>query len=83
MSNQLTFAKLKKLLTHLGFTEEIITLQNKRAVVFNNPATETLIILPPLSPRALVSQTHLLAVRRTLIEHNLLDRDQFRQLVNA
>jgi hypothetical protein len=83
MSNQLTFAKLKNLLIHLGFTEEIITHQDKQAVVFKNSATEVLIILPRLSPRTLVRQAHLLAVKRILIENNLLDREQFSKLVNA
>jgi hypothetical protein len=82
MSNRLTYAKLKKILINLGFTD-IITYKNNHAVVFKNSANDSMIILPLLSPRAFVSQMHLSAVRRILIENNILDKEKFSRLVDA
>jgi hypothetical protein len=82
MSKRLTFAKLKRFLVKLGFTE-ITTHPDQHAIVFKNGTQDSLIVLPLLSPRSLVSQMHQAAVRRILLQHNLVDQDQWSQLVNA
>jgi len=82
MSKRLTYAKLKKILINLGFTD-LFTYKNNHAVVFKNSANESMIVLPLLSPRTFVSQMHLSAVRRILIENNILDKEKFSRLVSA
>ena len=82
MSNKLTYAKLKKILINLGFSD-IFTYKNNHAIVFKNSANDSMIVLPLMSPRTFVSQMHLSAVRRILIENNILDRDKFSRLVSA
>jgi len=82
MSNRLTYARLKKILINLGFTN-IMNYKNNHAVVFENSANDSMIVLPLLSPRTFVSQMHLSAVRRILIENNILDKEKFSSLVGA
>jgi len=82
MSKRLTYAKLKQILINLGFTD-IFTYKNNHAVVFKNSANDSMIVLPILSERTFVSQMHLLAIRRILIENNMLDKDKFSRLVSA
>jgi len=79
MSNKLTFSKLKSLLINLGFSEIII--REGSHIVFKNPSRDSIIVLPPFSPQRLVSPRHIAAVRKILIENNILDNEQFSQLL--
>jgi predicted RNA binding protein YcfA (HicA-like mRNA interferase family) len=80
ISNELTFSKLKSLLMDLGFSE-VITREGSHTV-FKNPTSDSIIVLPPLSPQQLVSPRHIAAVRRILIENNLLDQNQLTPLIS-
>ena len=82
MSNRLTYAKLKKILISLGFTD-ITTYQKNHAVVFKKSDNDSIIVLPLLPLSTEVSQMHLSAVRRILLENNILNKDKFSHLVSA
>ncbi|MEN8221516.1 MAG: type II toxin-antitoxin system HicA family toxin [Pseudomonadota bacterium] len=79
ISNELTFSKLKSLLMDLGFSE-VITRESSHTV-FKNPTSDSIIVLPPLSPQQLVSPRHIAVVRRILIENNLLDKNKLSPLI--
>jgi len=81
MSNQLTFSKLKKLLINLGFSE--ITIRKGSHIVFKNPSYDSIIVLPAFSPQRLVSSRHIAAIKRILIENNILDNNKVRQLFSV
>jgi predicted RNA binding protein YcfA (HicA-like mRNA interferase family) len=81
MSDKLTFSKLKRLLINLGFTE--ITIRKGSHIVFKNPSHDSIIVLPPFSPQRLVSSRHIAAIRRILIENNILDNNKLSQLLSV
>jgi hypothetical protein len=82
MSKKLTFAKLNKILISLGFTD-VKNYKNNNAVVFKNSTNDSMVVLPLKPPRTFVSAMHLCAVRRILIENNILDKDKFSELVTS
>ncbi len=81
MSNKLTFSKLKKLLINLGFSE--ITIRKGSHIVFKNPSHDSIIVLPHFSPQRLVSSRHIAAIRRIIVENNILDNNKFSQLISV
>jgi len=81
MSNKLTFSKLKKLLINLGFSE--ITIRKGSHIVFKNPSHDSIIVLPPFSPQRFVSSRHIAAIRRIIVENNILDNNKFNQLISV
>jgi hypothetical protein len=66
----------------LGLTD-IFTYKNNHVVVLKNSANDSMTVLPLLSPGTFVSQMHMSAVRRILIENNILDKEKLNRLVSA
>ncbi len=74
MLRNILFTELEQLLLKLGFTSLPTT---GSYYVFQYLASEALIILPGYEQKAYVDATHLVAVRRILIEHGLMDESAF------
>ncbi|NEP62731.1 MAG: addiction module toxin, HicA family [Symploca sp. SIO2G7] len=74
MSRTITFAELEKLLLKLGFTA-LPTTGNHQ--VFKHQGSGALVVLPDYLKQAWVDTTHLVAVRRILLEYELLKEESF------
>ncbi|NMG21252.1 type II toxin-antitoxin system HicA family toxin [Brasilonema bromeliae] len=74
MHRDIIFNELEKYLLKLGFTALRTSGSHK---VFQHPSSEALVILPAYEQQAYVHPVHLLAVRRILIENELIDRNAF------
>ena len=74
MFKNMLFADLKQLLFKLEF-QSIPTLGNH--YIFEHPISQALVILPKYEDQVYVDQTHLIAVRRILIEYGLIDEVRF------
>lgn len=68
------FRELEKFLFKLGFTASLTTGSHK---VFQYPSSGVLVILPAYEQQAYVHPVHLVAVRRILIENELIDSNAF------
>ena len=77
MSRQITFAQLVRTLRNAGFVES----RSRFHVYFKHSPTETVVVLPAHLPNNKVSLAHLAAVRRTLAESGIVDRDSFDELL--
>ncbi len=78
MSRQITFAQLVRTLRNAGF---VVSPSNGSHVVFKHLPTETMVVLPAHIPNNAVDLGHLAAVRRTLAENGIVDRDSFDELL--
>ena len=78
MSKQITFAQLVRTLSNAGF---VMSRSKGSHVVFKHFPTETVVVLPSHDPNTEVEQAHLAAVRRTLAESGIVDRDSFDELL--
>lgn len=74
MHRNIIFSDLEKFLLKLGFTALRISGSHK---VFQHSSSQALVILPAYEQQAYVHPVHLLAVRRILIENELIDRNAF------
>ncbi|GAB4205552.1 MAG: hypothetical protein Fur006_61780 [Coleofasciculaceae cyanobacterium] len=74
MISGIIFSDLEKLLLRLGFTTLPTAGSHK---VFKYPSSGALVILPGYKKKAYVHPAHLVAVRRILIENELIDRNTF------
>lgn len=68
------YSDLEQLLLKLGFTTLPTTGSHK---VFKHSSSGALIILPSYEKKAYVNPVHLVAVRRILMEHGILDENAF------
>ena len=78
MSKQITFAQLVRTLKNAGF---VVSRSNGSHVVFKHVPTQTIVVLPAHVPNNEVDLGHLAAVRRTLVESGIVDRDSFDELL--
>ena len=78
MSRQITFAQLVRTLKNAGF---VVSQSKGSHVVFKHVTTETIVVLPAHVPNNEVDVGHLAAVRRTLAESGIVDRDSFDELL--
>ena len=74
MFRNIVFKDLKLLLFNLGF--KAIPTSGKH-YIFEHPISKALVILPQYEDQAYVDRTHLVAVRRILIENGLIDEVRF------
>ncbi|BAZ23870.1 hypothetical protein NIES4073_47600 [Kalymmatonema gypsitolerans NIES-4073] len=74
MHRDIIFSELEKYLLKLGFTTLPTAGFQK---VFQYPSSEVLVILPAYEQQAYVHPVHLVAVRRILIENELIDKNAF------
>ncbi|KAB8315304.1 type II toxin-antitoxin system HicA family toxin [Tolypothrix campylonemoides VB511288] len=74
MHRDIIFSELEKYLLKLGFTTLPTTGSHK---VFQYPSSGVLVILPAYDQQAYVHPVHLVAVRRILIENELIDKNAF------
>ncbi|OKH49825.1 hypothetical protein NIES2130_34550 [Scytonema sp. HK-05] len=74
MHRDIIFSDLEKYLLKLGFTTLPTTGSQK---VFQYPSSGVLVILPAYKQQAYVHPVHLVAVRRILIENELIDKNAF------
>ncbi|NET62430.1 MAG: type II toxin-antitoxin system HicA family toxin [Symploca sp. SIO2E6] len=72
MSKSITFAELEKWLLKLGFAV-LPTTGNHQ--VFKHQGSGELVVLPDYPQQAWVDTTHLVAVRRILLEYELLKEE--------
>ena len=70
MFRNILFKDLKQLLFNLEF-KVVPTLGNH--YIFEHPISKALVILPQYEDQAYLDRTHLVAVRRILIENGLID----------
>jgi predicted RNA binding protein YcfA (HicA-like mRNA interferase family) len=78
MNKNIQFAELTKFLTKLGF-ESVKTAGSHQ--VFKHTLSDALIVLPGYHQHADVDIVHLIAVRRILMENDLIDRNSFDSFV--
>ena len=78
MSKQITFAQLARTLSDMGFVKNR---SNGSHVVFEYSPTKPVVVLPAHDPNSEVDLAHLAAVRRTLADSGLVDRDSFDALL--
>ena len=78
MSRIITFAQLERTLKNAGFVMSQSTDSHK---VFEHTPTTTVVVLPSYDPKNEVTRAHLAAVRRTLTESGIVDRDSFDELL--
>jgi predicted RNA binding protein YcfA (HicA-like mRNA interferase family) len=74
MFKNITFAELKKLLLNNGFKNVPTTGSHK---IFQHLESDTLVVLPSYENERLIDTIHLVAVRRILIENDLIDENSF------
>jgi predicted RNA binding protein YcfA (HicA-like mRNA interferase family) len=74
MHRDIIFSELEKFLLKLGFSASPTTGSQK---VFQYPSSGVLVILPAYEQQAYVHPVHLVAVRRILIENELIDKNAF------
>ncbi|MGB6300335.1 MAG: type II toxin-antitoxin system HicA family toxin [Rivularia sp. (in: cyanobacteria)] len=74
MFKNITFAELKKLLLNNGFQNVPTTGSHK---IFQHLESDTLVVLPSYENERLIDTIHLVAVRRILIENDLIDENSF------
>jgi hypothetical protein len=74
MHRDIIFSELEKYLLKLGFTASPTADSQK---VFQYPSSGVLVILPAYKEQAYVDRVHLVAVRRILIENELIDSNAF------
>ena len=70
MIKNILFSELKKMLFQLNFT--LLSTQGSH-YLFQHSVLGTLIVLPEYQNNTYVDLTHLVAVRRILLEHGLID----------
>ena len=79
MNKQPTFSKLYNLLNTLGFLKQEYPNSH---IIFKQPEqNQPLIILPYTSPRKSVTPSHLLAVKRTLIDNHIINEQDFMKML--
>jgi len=74
ISRSITFAELEKWLLKLGFAASPTTGNHQ---VFKHQGSGALVVLPDYPKQAWVNTTHLVAVRRILLEYELLKEESF------
>ena len=80
MSKAITYADVERLLTQLGFVAEDTTGSFK---VFRHQASDALIVLPSSHASDSVDPSHLVAVRKHVLENGLSDEDSFDALLKG
>jgi hypothetical protein len=73
MASEIVFADLEKLLLKLGFTSQNQTSQK----LFQYSPENVLIVLPAYSQDEQIHPVHLVAIRKTLLEHELITAAAF------
>src|SRR2546430_507936 len=73
MTSKITFAELCRLLEAMDFGRT----NQSTHVLFEHPASSTLVVLRPYEPREVVNPVDLAVVRKTLDERGLLPADAF------
>jgi predicted RNA binding protein YcfA (HicA-like mRNA interferase family) len=79
MTKRVTFAELEKLLIELGFVPQSVQGAHR---VFQNPALGTLVVLPGYKSQDWVHPVHLISVRKTLAENDLMNVSTFDMLTS-
>ncbi|MDB9485301.1 type II toxin-antitoxin system HicA family toxin [Dolichospermum circinale CS-537/01] len=74
MVRDIQFTDLEQLLFHIGFTK-VPTAGSQQ--VYQYPLSGTLVILPAYEQQAYVQPVHLVAVRRILVENELINTNSF------
>ncbi|MDB9523684.1 type II toxin-antitoxin system HicA family toxin [Dolichospermum circinale CS-1225] len=74
MVRDIQFTDLEKLLFKIGFTK-VPTAGSQQ--VYQYPLSGTLVILPAYEQQAYVQPVHLVAVRRILVENELINSNSF------
>ncbi|MUG95948.1 type II toxin-antitoxin system HicA family toxin [Scytonema sp. UIC 10036] len=74
MVREIKFKELEDLLYSLGFATVPTTGSYK---IYEYPSSATLVVLPGYEQQEYVRMVHLVAVRRILSEHGLMDTDKF------
>lgn len=80
MHKQITFSGLERALLKTGF---VLTRSNGGHKIFRHRATDAMVVLPALPDDRDVDAAHLVAVSRTLDEKGVIERDAFRELLEA
>jgi len=70
MIKNILFSELKNFLFHLDFT--LFPTQGFH-YIFKHSQSDTLIVLPKYRENAYVDRIHLVAIKRILLEHSLID----------
>lgn len=70
MIKNILFSELKNFLFNLNFT--LLPTQGFH-YIFKHSKSDTLIVLPKYQENAYVDSIHLIAIRRILLEHSLID----------
>lgn len=78
LHSTITYGELDSLLGRLGFVPVSTSGPQK---VFENPAFDALVVLPPAGADELVRPHHLVAVRKLLIEKGIIDEDAYDRLM--
>ena len=73
MRENIKFEIVKKLLESLSFTEEA----EESHIIFRHGSGRPIIILPRLRRDEIVSPTHLLMVKKQLLDVGLVEADEF------
>ncbi|MEH1782847.1 MAG: type II toxin-antitoxin system HicA family toxin [Nostoc sp.] len=74
MVRNIQFIDLEELLLKAGFAKVATTGSQQ---VYQYPSSGTLVILPPYEQQAYVQPVHLVAVRRVLLENDLISMNTF------
>ncbi len=77
-NNAVTYRQLEQLLTRCGFVVER-TLGDQR--MFTQQPTDSVVLLPPYKGDDRVRIPHLAGVRKTLVEHGVIDDGAFDELL--
>jgi hypothetical protein len=73
MTNKITFSKLARLLDGMDFGRAT----EPTHVLFEHPATKSIVVLRRYRPREAVSTADLITVRKTLDERGLMPAESF------
>jgi hypothetical protein len=80
MDSTITYGELDSLLGRLGFVPVSTSGPQK---VFENPAFDALVVLPPAGADESVRPHHLVSVRKLVVEKGIVDSDTFERLIEG